>query len=137
MCCRAALNALAVKNRETKCEGLSLALFVFAIAGNLTYVASILAASTERTHLRANASWLAGSGGTVLLDLIVRPSLSLVRARVLRQAGPGPVLLLPARGARLPHGRAARARADARRRGARAPRLVIVWAFRVFLDCHS
>ncbi|KZV88932.1 PQ-loop-domain-containing protein [Exidia glandulosa HHB12029] len=60
-----------VKNRETKCEGLSLALFIFAIAGNVTYVASILAASLARDHLIANASWLAGSGGTVFLDFIV------------------------------------------------------------------
>lgn len=60
-----------LKNRQTKCEGLSLALFVFAVAGNVTYVASILSASMERTHLLANAAWLVGSGGTVFLDFIV------------------------------------------------------------------
>lgn len=39
------------KNRQTKCEGLSLALFLFAVAGNLTYVASILLKTTDREYL--------------------------------------------------------------------------------------
>ena len=57
---------------STGCEGLSLALFLFAIAGNVTYVLSICTASLSAQHLIANASWLAGSGGTVLLDIVVR-----------------------------------------------------------------
>ncbi len=57
-----------LKNRTTKCEGLSLALFVFAVAGNLTYVASILLKSTERDYLVESFSWLVGSLGTVFLD---------------------------------------------------------------------
>lgn len=60
-----------LKNRTTKCEGLSLALFVFAVAGNLTYVASILLKSTERDYLVESFSWLVGSLGTVFLDFIV------------------------------------------------------------------
>jgi len=59
------------KNFKTKCEGLSLALFMFAIAGNATYVLSICTDSMERKHLIANASWLAGSGLTIFLDIFV------------------------------------------------------------------
>jgi len=60
-----------VKNFSTKCTGLSPVLFAFAIAGNTTYVASILVASMDREHLFVNAPWLAGSGLTVFLDIIV------------------------------------------------------------------
>ncbi|GAC94194.1 pq loop repeat [Pseudozyma hubeiensis SY62] len=60
-----------LKNRTTKCEGLSLALFVFAVAGNLTYVASILLKSTQRDYIVESFSWLVGSLGTVFLDFIV------------------------------------------------------------------
>jgi len=59
------------KNMETKCEGLSLALFVYAIAGNLTFALSICVVSMEWRHLLVNASWLAGSTLTVLSDLFV------------------------------------------------------------------
>lgn len=59
------------KNRQTKCEGLSLALFVFSVAGNLTYCASILIKSTAGEYLIENMSWLVGSVGTVFLDFIV------------------------------------------------------------------
>ncbi|KAJ7927970.1 PQ loop repeat-domain-containing protein [Mycena leptocephala] len=59
------------KNFHTQCEGLSPALFFFAIAGNLTYSLSIIAKSTDREYLITNASWLAGSALTVFLDLIV------------------------------------------------------------------
>jgi len=60
-----------LKNLQTKCEGLSPALFLFSIAGNTTYALSILAASLEWHHLVANASWLAGSGLTVFFDIFV------------------------------------------------------------------
>lgn len=59
------------KNRETKCEGLSLALFLFAVAGNTTYVASILLKSMEREYVLESLSWLVGSVGTVFLDFVV------------------------------------------------------------------
>ncbi|PWN48349.1 PQ-loop-domain-containing protein [Violaceomyces palustris] len=60
-----------LKNRTTKCEGLSLALFVFAVAGNITYVASILLKSTEKEYLIESSSWMVGSLGTIFLDFIV------------------------------------------------------------------
>ncbi|KAJ7761596.1 PQ loop repeat-domain-containing protein [Mycena maculata] len=59
------------KNLRTRCEGLSPALFYFAILGNVTYSWSIIAKSTDRDYLITNASWLAGSALTVFLDLIV------------------------------------------------------------------
>jgi hypothetical protein len=61
----------AAKNLQTRCEGLSPALFFFAIVGNVTYSLSIVAKSTERDYLITNASWLAGSALTVFLDFIV------------------------------------------------------------------
>ncbi|KAI0087823.1 PQ-loop-domain-containing protein [Irpex rosettiformis] len=60
-----------LKNFQTKCAGLSFALFIFSIAGNTTYALSILAASLDPGHIAANASWLAGSGLTVFLDIFV------------------------------------------------------------------
>ncbi|GAA5903251.1 hypothetical protein JCM6882_008118 [Rhodosporidiobolus microsporus] len=58
-------------NRKTKCAGLSLLMFAFAVCGNTTYVASILLTSTSPQHLMINAPWLLGSGGTIFLDAIV------------------------------------------------------------------
>lgn len=60
-----------LKNFDTKCRGLSPGLFIFGIMGNLTYALSICVSSMEMEHLIANASWLAGSTLTVLLDLFV------------------------------------------------------------------
>lgn len=60
-----------LKNMETKCDGLSLLMFAFAVAGNVTYVASILLQGLSREHLLINSSWLVGSGGTIILDFIV------------------------------------------------------------------
>ncbi|KAF9019024.1 PQ-loop-domain-containing protein [Hymenopellis radicata] len=60
-----------VKNFTTRCEGLSPALFFFAIFGNTTYAWSICAKSMEKDYLVTNASWLAGSALTVFLDVIV------------------------------------------------------------------
>ncbi|EKM51810.1 uncharacterized protein PHACADRAFT_262162 [Phanerochaete carnosa HHB-10118-sp] len=60
-----------VKNFQTKCEGLSSALFLFAIAGNTTYVLSIFTLSLEPNHISANAGWIAGSALTVFLDIFV------------------------------------------------------------------
>ena len=50
-----------MKNVETKCEGLSPALFLFTISGNSTYALSICFASMKMKYLLANAPWLAGS----------------------------------------------------------------------------
>lgn len=54
-----------VKNFETECEGLSPALFLFAMSGNGTYALSIFFASTKRKYLLANAPWLTGSATVV------------------------------------------------------------------------
>lgn len=59
------------KNRKTQCEGLSPALFLFAIVGNVTYAASIVTASQDWDYLVKNGGWLAGSALTVFLDFIV------------------------------------------------------------------
>ncbi|CEH14529.1 Predicted membrane protein [Ceraceosorus bombacis] len=59
------------KNLTTKCEGLSLELFVFAVAGNSTYVLSVLVKSLDREYLLENSSWIVGSLGTILLDFCV------------------------------------------------------------------
>ncbi|KAH7885325.1 PQ-loop-domain-containing protein [Phlebopus sp. FC_14] len=60
-----------LKNFKTRCEGLAPGLFLFAILGNTTYSLSIIVVSTDRDYLIRNASWLAGSGLTVLLDVFV------------------------------------------------------------------
>jgi len=60
-----------LKNFDTKCRGLSPGLFIFGIMGNVTYALSICVSSMEMEHLIANASWLAGSTLTVLLDVFV------------------------------------------------------------------
>jgi len=59
------------KNPKTRCEGLSPALFFFAMFGNVTYALSICSKSMEWDYLITNASWLAGSALTVFLDAIV------------------------------------------------------------------
>lgn len=79
-----------LKNTESKCEGLSLLFFFFALAGNVTFCAvslpcsntflsntdvrpskSILIPSTDTNHMIINMSWLVGSAGTILLDFVV------------------------------------------------------------------
>ncbi|ODO07249.1 hypothetical protein L198_00828 [Cryptococcus wingfieldii CBS 7118] len=60
-----------VHNYKTRCAGLSLAMFFFAISGNITYVLSILLKSLNPRWILANLPWLAGSGLTVFLDLFV------------------------------------------------------------------
>ena len=51
--------------------GLSLALFVFSLMGNLTYVLSIMFLSIRPSYLIENSSWLVGSLGTIFLDFVV------------------------------------------------------------------
>lgn len=60
-----------LKNRHTKCAGLSLALFIFAVGGNVTYVLSILLKDMSVPYLVENMSWIVGSVGTIFLDGIV------------------------------------------------------------------
>ncbi|KAG1745985.1 PQ-loop-domain-containing protein [Suillus paluster] len=60
-----------VKNSKTRCEGLAPGLFVFSILGNSTYALSIIVASRDPDYLIRNASWLAGSGLTIFLDILV------------------------------------------------------------------
>ena len=42
-----------------------------ALTSDITYVISILVVSTDSHYVLANASWLAGSGLTIFLDLFV------------------------------------------------------------------
>ncbi|EGG06099.1 uncharacterized protein MELLADRAFT_87486 [Melampsora larici-populina 98AG31] len=79
------------KNRQTKCKGLSLLFFLVGITGNTTYVASILLLSLNPSHLWINLSWLVGSAGTILLDLIVLYQFWLYRKD--RLVVPNPVVL--------------------------------------------
>ncbi|KAF8964378.1 PQ loop repeat-domain-containing protein [Flammula alnicola] len=60
-----------LKNFKTRCEGLSPALFFFAIFGNTTYALSICAKSMDKAYLIKNGGWLAGSLLTVFLDIFV------------------------------------------------------------------
>jgi len=60
-----------IKNRTTKCEGLSFIFFSFALIGNITFAASILIPSQTPEHVLINMSWLVGSLGTIALDLTV------------------------------------------------------------------
>lgn len=62
--------------RRKSCEGISLLFFLFACVGNLTFVLSILAYVPQEggrdewwRYVTVNASWLAGSFGTLVLDL--------------------------------------------------------------------
>ncbi|KAL2016743.1 hypothetical protein VTK56DRAFT_3132 [Thermocarpiscus australiensis] len=73
--------------RRKSTEGVSVLFFLFACLGNLTYVLSILvfepkcqgeegcqpgeAAQIFRQYILVNLSWLAGSAGTLLLDLAI------------------------------------------------------------------
>jgi len=60
-----------LKNFKSRCEGLSPALFFFAIFGNTTYALSICAKSMDRDYLVRNGGWLAGSALTIFLDIFV------------------------------------------------------------------
>ncbi|RDB18024.1 putative vacuolar amino acid transporter YPQ1 [Hypsizygus marmoreus] len=69
------------KNLKTRCEGLSPALFFFAIFGNITYALSICTKSMDPKYLFTNAGWLAGSVLTVFLDVIVLSQIFYYRYR--------------------------------------------------------
>lgn len=57
--------------KRKSCEGISFMFFLFACLGNLTYVVSILSIDISRYYLWVNASWLAGSLGTLALDFTI------------------------------------------------------------------
>lgn len=58
-------------NRNQSTQGLSAYMFIFSIAGNSFYCASIFLQSIERDFLLQNLPWLLGSGGTLLLDFFI------------------------------------------------------------------
>jgi solute carrier family 66 (lysosomal lysine-arginine transporter), member 1 len=78
---------LLLNYRRKSTEGVSLLFFLFACIGNLTYVMSIFAYSpvceypghcepgeemyTYRRYIAVNSSWIAGSAGTLMLDLAI------------------------------------------------------------------
>ncbi|KAJ3181407.1 hypothetical protein HDU87_001013 [Geranomyces variabilis] len=53
------------------CRGLSISMFFCAAMGNLTYVLSILATSTEHAAIVSAAPYLLGSGGTLGFDAVI------------------------------------------------------------------
>lgn len=57
--------------KRKSCEGVSFMFFLFACIGNVTYVISILAIDMSWHYLWINSSWLAGSLGTLALDLVI------------------------------------------------------------------
>ncbi|CAG8537109.1 6125_t:CDS:2 [Acaulospora morrowiae] len=61
-----------IKNYTTKStEGLSLAMFCYAVLGNITFCLSIILNSTDYEYLIINFAWLLGSGGTLIFDFII------------------------------------------------------------------
>ncbi|CAK9322831.1 unnamed protein product [Citrullus colocynthis] len=52
-------------------EGLSPLMFIFALIGNSTYVASILVSSTNWSKIKPNLPWLVDAFGCVLLDTFI------------------------------------------------------------------
>ncbi|KAI5844174.1 PQ loop repeat-domain-containing protein [Tricharina praecox] len=68
-----------LNHQRRSCEGVSVLFFMFAVIGNATYVLSILAnvdgggedGRDYGRYVAVNASWLLGSAGTLLLDLVI------------------------------------------------------------------
>ncbi|KAA8516301.1 hypothetical protein F0562_016594 [Nyssa sinensis] len=57
--------------RRGNVEGLNPLMFTFALVGNATYVASILASSLDWFKIKPNLPWLVDAGGCVLLDTFI------------------------------------------------------------------
>ncbi|KAJ7976484.1 PQ-loop repeat family protein / transmembrane family protein [Quillaja saponaria] len=57
--------------RRGNVEGLNPLMFIFALVGNATYVASILVSSLDWSKVRPNLPWLVDAGGCVLLDTFI------------------------------------------------------------------
>lgn len=62
---------IAKNHRNKSTQGLSPYMFIFAIAGNSLYIASIFLESTERFFLMKNLPWIVGSAGTLALDMYI------------------------------------------------------------------
>ncbi|KAK3446483.1 hypothetical protein EUGRSUZ_A02168 [Eucalyptus grandis] len=63
--------------RRGKVEGLNPWMFLLALIGNITYVASILVSSLDWSKIRPNLPWLVESSGCALLDIFVSLSIQL------------------------------------------------------------
>ncbi|XP_047172153.1 probable vacuolar amino acid transporter YPQ1 [Vigna umbellata] len=57
--------------RRGHVEGLNPLMFMFAVLGNSTYVASILVISLDWSKIKPNLPWLVDAGGCVLLDFLI------------------------------------------------------------------
>ncbi|KAL4283308.1 hypothetical protein GQ457_16G019930 [Hibiscus cannabinus] len=57
--------------RRGNVEGLNPFMFIFALVGNSTYVASILVRSMDWSRIQPNLPWLVDAGGCVLLDTFI------------------------------------------------------------------
>ncbi|XP_056177425.1 probable vacuolar amino acid transporter YPQ1 [Syzygium oleosum] len=57
--------------RRGNVEGLNPLMFLFALIGNITYVASILVSSLDWSKIRPNLPWLVESSGCTLLDIFI------------------------------------------------------------------
>lgn len=62
---------IALNIKRGSVEGLNPLMFIFALVGNVTYVASILVRSTEWEKIKANLPWLLDAVVCVALDLFI------------------------------------------------------------------
>ncbi|XP_020206859.1 uncharacterized protein LOC109791904 [Cajanus cajan] len=67
----ARLPQICLNIRRGNCEGINPMMFLFAVTGNVTYIASILVRSLEWSRICPNLPWLIEPGGCVLLDLFI------------------------------------------------------------------
>ncbi|ORX43995.1 PQ-loop-domain-containing protein [Hesseltinella vesiculosa] len=78
-----------VKNYQNQStEGLSLAMFVCALFGNLFFTSSIFLRSTDWDYIVVNLSWIVGSMGTVVLDLTIFTQFFLYRDALPKRKDP-------------------------------------------------
>ncbi|XP_019186954.1 PREDICTED: lysosomal amino acid transporter 1 homolog [Ipomoea nil] len=68
--------------RRGNVEGLNPLMFMFALFGNVTYVASILVSSLDWSKLGPNMPWLVDASGCVLLDTLILIQFFYYRNRV-------------------------------------------------------
>lgn len=57
--------------KKKSVDGLSLLLFIFSFLGNLAFSSSIFIFNSSTKYLNANISWLVGSLGTIIFDVIL------------------------------------------------------------------